>query len=383
MITIREVHGEERIRIRRLIPTYAFEASPPLTSEEIIRSYNVEDSSSRYYTLFEDDQPLVTAGDDEMQHNVRGKIVTAGSVWNVASLPQARRKGYVRQMIKHVLTQNREKNMPISLLYPFRESFYQRLGYITITRQQLVKFSTAPLAPLLKHPFEGEIELIYLPDNPQIYTAFLTDLLQQIHGFGVFNASDEIFKTYGKQSWLALARFDGEVQGVMLYRIADKAFRATRFLFKTSAAKYLMLEWIARHIDQTEEAEIRLAPYEIPQTWLADLKVTPQYVNQPMGRVVDVMQLQGIPAGEGAFTAQIIDSLLPWNNDVFHFESVDGQLQIQPAKEAEFELHIQGLTALLYGAHDVSDFVFRGWGHPSAIVRQMFPPAIPFVNEVF
>jgi hypothetical protein len=50
-------------------------------------------------------------------------------------------------------------------------------------------------------------------------------------------------------------------------------------------------------------------------------------------------------------------------------------------------LSIQGVSALVYGAHDPADFYVRGWGDPSpkvqAAMREMFPPALAHLHEMF
>ena len=55
--------------------------------------------------------------------------------------------------------------------------------------------------------------------------------------------------------------------------------------------------------------------------------------------------------------------------------------------QAECELTIQGLTALIAGTQDPQDIPLRGWGDSDpaiqAIQREMFPRAVPFMHENF
>jgi hypothetical protein len=81
------------------------------------------------------------------------------------------------------------------------------------------------------------------------------------------------------------------------------------------------------------------------------------------------------------------DSLCRWNEGTWRLETVDGRLHVSPAEGADCALRIQGLSALVYGAHDPTDFCVRGWGDPSAEVqasmRAMFPPTLPHLHEMF
>jgi hypothetical protein len=50
----------------------------------------------------------------------------------------------------------------------------------------------------------------------------------------------------------------------------------------------LLLDWIARHIDQADRAELWLPPYEHPETWLADMQVRIESQERaPMSRILD------------------------------------------------------------------------------------------------
>jgi predicted acetyltransferase len=110
-------------------------------------------------------------------------------------------------------------------------------------------------------------------------------------------------------------------------------------------------------------------------------------VRAPMSRVLDVAKIGGMAVGGGSFTAQIVDPFCPWNQGIWRFEGKDGRLAVSRAAEADCELTIQGLTALIAGAHDPEEFALRGWGSPGAAVqavqRTMFPRLSPHLHEVF
>jgi hypothetical protein len=161
-----------------------------------------------------------------------------------------------------------------------------------------------------------------------------------------------------------------------------------RFYYETSQGRYLLLQWIARHIDQADRVELWLAPAEQPETWLADMQVkTESDIRAAMGRVLDVAQIGGMMAGSGCFTARISDTLCPWNEGVWQFEPVDGALRVSTGEHPDCDLTIHGLTALVYGTHDPGDFAIRGWGNPSpavqAAMRAVFPAQTPYLHERF
>jgi predicted acetyltransferase len=193
--------------------------------------------------------------------------------------------------------------------------------------------------------------------------------------------------------WAALAKFNGNIEGLMLYRIQGEEvtkfnFVAYRFYYQTSRARYLMLNWIARHVDQADRVEIWLPENEYPETWLADIQVKVESaIRAAMSRMLDVEKVGGMDVGEGSFAAQIVDPLCPWNDGMWRFESSGGKLQVSKSSKADCQLTIQGLTALIAGTHDPQDFLLRGWGDPDpalqSVQRGMFPGMRPHLHENF
>jgi hypothetical protein len=179
----------------------------------------------------------------------------------------------------------------------------------------------------------------------------------------------------------------------MLYRVLGEEvtkfnFEALRFYYQTSRARYLMLNWIARHIDQAERAELWLPADEYPETWLADFQVKIESViRAAMCRVLDVEKIGGMNVGEGNFSARIIDPLCPWNEGVWCFESNQGKLQVSKTSKADCELTIPGLTTLIAGVHDPQDIPLRSWGDVDASIQAVqhgiFPGMNPFLHENF
>jgi predicted acetyltransferase len=392
-ITIRRMSSEEILEAMFPLTSYAFRASPPFSGEEEWQETIRQRQGVSYYALFEGKAAVATVASTAMSQQVRGALFPAGGIWGVATHPGARRKGYCRRLMVDLLAAEREEGRALSCLYPFRESFYERLGYVTFPAARTATLKPASLAPLLGQDLGGQIELLLIGDGYDLYRDYLHRLQRRVHGLGLFVHGDQAQAQKSNRSWLALAQVDGEPAGLLLYELKGEevtqfTLRAYRFYYDNSRARYLLLQWIARHVDQASQAELWLPCYEHPETWLADLQVrTESQARAPMARVVDVAGLGGMGTGPGRFSARIADPLCPWNEASWHFESVDGHLQVGPARRAECDLTIQALSALVYGTHDPGDFAFRGWGPPpaalQATLRAIFPPLLPHLHEYF
>jgi predicted acetyltransferase len=390
--TIREIHGDEMLEIVYWLDSYAFYPSPPMPDKAERQEMLKQRVGLTHFALFEDDTPVACVGATPLIQQVRGTMYRIGGILDVATHPAARRKGYSRHVLARTLAAIRNDGRPLSCLYPFRESFYERLGYVTFPLPRRAKLTPLALLPLLKKDLGGEVELVLIGDGYDTYRAYLRKLQRHIHGMAIFE-KEQRASAQRNRHWLAMAKADGELVGMMEYalkgeRLMEFNLRARRFYYDTSQAKYLLLAWIARHADQASQVEIWLPPFEQPETWLEDMKITMEAVFiSPMGRVLDVAKIGGMQTGPGRFAARITDPLCPWNEGAWQFETIDGVLQVSPTDQADCDLSIQALAALVYGTNDPDSFAIRGWGNPSPqvqeVMRTMFPPMVPYLHEFF
>lgn len=391
-ITTRHLDGEEMLEALFTLNQYSLHPSPPFQKKEDWMAIVRERKGVTCHAVFEDDSPVSITVSTAMTQNMRGMLYPASGVWGVSTHPSARRKGYCRQAMASLLSAERDSGKVFSNLYPFRESFYERLGYVSFPLTNIAKLAPSSLSPVLKMELDGEIELKLIGEAYETYRDYLAEMRLHTHGMGFFDFGDKA-SANRNNLWAALAKFDGKTEGLMLYRIQGEEvtkfnFVAYRFYYQTSRVRYLMLDWIARHVDQADRVEIWLPADEYPETWLADIQVRMESASRAsMSRVLDVERIGGMNVGEGGFSAQIIDPLCPWNEGTWRFEANRGKLQVTRTSKAECQLTVQGLTALIAGTHDPQDFPLRGWGNPQpglqSVLREMFPKMSPFLHENF
>jgi len=394
--TIRQLDGDEFLDAFYPLTTYAFRPSPPLPDQEEWKEIVRQRKGLTTFVLFEDQTPVASVVSSQMTQAIRGTVFGMGGVWGVATRPEARRKGYSKRLFSHLISPIRDSGRPFSCLYPFRESFYQRFGYTTFPHPKKIKFKPAALLPLLDMELDGSVETSLYGDDYDSYREYTHNMQESVHGMALFDHGNPA-KAKREDQWQAKAIVDGEQVGLMLYKleggsVTNYTLRVSRFYTQTSQARYLLLAWIARHIDQAGQVEMWLPPYEKPETWQADINIKAQPVARaPMGRIIDIEHIGGMKTGlvsrSESFTAQIDDPLCEWNQGIWSFESRDGWLMVRPASSADCRLAINGLSALVYGTHDPADFQFRDWGNPSselqAVMRELFPPKIPYIHELF
>ncbi|GAB5491773.1 MAG: GNAT family N-acetyltransferase [Phototrophicaceae bacterium] len=388
MTDIRYIHIDDLITHYAPAVRYSFYPSPPVDLSDFKNQRPLYEDTITL-GVFENDKAVATAKIIPMTQNIRGVIYPMGGVAGVTSNPTTRRKGHVKALMLRLFEEMRSLNMPVSTLYPFRESFYERLGYSLFNHIKSVRFNASDMKPLLNKDFAGSVDFVNNKDAWDIGRAFIRQYQTKIHGMGLFTdkALDFLYGT--DDYWLAIARDDnGTVIGTMAYKI--KAFQGTfeihRFFTENSLGRYLLLQFIAKHIDQVSDVHFKTLPaHEFPETWFSDLstKYDPDIWLTPMGRVIDVLKLAGMKVGEGKIAIKVEDEFCPWNNGIFSFEAHNGRLSVSEADTGDCALSIQAISALIYGTHNPNDFQWRGWGNPSReqiqVLESLFPRESPYL----
>lgn len=392
-VDIRIVAPEDFVHLR--VGAYAFGASPSKPDPEAATARLKYFEHSTGFGAFDGSTALATASVLTMTENIRGKLMPMGGIGGVASLPEGRRQGHVRSLLTYTFEVMHERDIAVSTLYPFRDSFYERLGYAQFPQTRFAIIKPQNLAPLLRESLPGETTQVDIATGFDDWWGFQERLIAERHGFSLVNISRAQQLKDDNGSWVALVREDGVITGSMTFKITGytKDLIADSFHYTTAAARYQLLAWVARHVDQVKQAVIELGPDEHPETWYRDIYAESSTENEhawpsPMGRVISVAGLDGIAAGaDAAISFRLVDDFCPWNNDVWTLTGDGGRLQVQPGGDPVCHLTIQGLSALVWTGEDPATFGIRHWGDPDAAAQDtlsaLFPPLKPELNEKF
>lgn len=391
-IDIRIVDHDEFVEFD--VNHYAFGTTPAARNLDDARKRIPYLADATAIAAFEDGQPQATAVVHSMTQHVRGRILPMGGIGGVASLPAGRRKGTVRKLMASSFEVMRDRGENVSALYPFRDSFYERLGYAGFPKPRYVKLKPEALGPLVRMPKPGDIEQVPMSEGFDAWRGFLETYQHDHHGFSLKALSNAVSDRDENAAWIAFVREHGEITGAMTFRITGYggSLHAETFYYRTSTARYQLLDWIGRHVDQVKDAWIKLGPREFPELWYGDLNAEIGTTFEhawpaPMARIVAVAGLGGLEAGDGRIAIDLVDELCPWNAAVWTLTGSGGLLAVEAGGTPQSRITIQGLSALVYSGHDPADFVYRAWGDPGAgaqrTLRSLFPPAFPLLHEQF
>jgi predicted acetyltransferase len=390
---IRQIAAAERVDTMFPLQAYAFEptADPDAMRADYLGRVRYYESCTNLIAE-EDGEARACAVAFPMRQNVRGKLLDMAGIASVASHPGYRRRGYVRALLTRLLTQHRDAGAAVSVLWPFRPSFYARFGYVGLPQHRRVVFDPAGIATAVLDD-HGTVERLPMRAAFDEYDAFVRRVHGTRHGFAVFDAVRTA--EFGKSDqWVALARdHERQVIGAVAYRISGFGgeLQAHHLLAAEPLGRALLLQFLGRHADQVRTVGVTVGTDDVPELWGVDLAVTttarvalPDNA-APMARILDVGGLQGMRVGDGGVTVDVVDDELI--EGTYRLESDAGRLRTDRGGRAEARLTAAGLAGLVYGVLDPIDVVTRGLGVIDAPavepLRALFPRTLPYVFASF
>jgi hypothetical protein len=399
-VKIRRIGPEERRSFALPLQAYAFEGSPPSAEDaESWRRHLPYSIGNTTLVAMVDDEPQAAASAIPMRQNVRGAVLPMAGVSGVATHPLARRRGHVRALLTHLLRESRDAGQVVSALYPFRPSFYARFGYVGLPQVKRVTFAPGDLAALLGTALPGEVRLERIKEGYAAYRALTERLLAERHGFSTAPDYRAVRLRDADERWLLTARVDDELVAAVTYAITGYAgdLVADDLLYTTPVGRALLLQFLARHVDQVARVVAMLAPDDMPELWLTDLPAVTEVRTSfpdtpaPMARVLSVAGLAGMEAGPGVVAIEVVDD--PLLAGRYLLDGTTGKLEVAatsgagPTAAPGARLTAAGLSALVYGVLAPAEVVVRGLGEvPLDAARQLtalFDRLVPYVFAHF
>lgn len=394
---IRHVTADERETTIFPLGAYAFSPSPWTQAEvEAQRRYRPYQADMVTLVAQEGGETLAGVSAHPMRQNVRGVVLPMAGIAAVASHPSARRRGLVRVLLDRLLRDMRDDGRPVSTLYPFRPSFYERFGFVGLPRVRTTAFDPAGLAHLLRAELPGTVTRLHVRDGFAEHRALSLRLLGERHGFSVFSDRRAERVRDLEEKWVAVARADGEVVGAVTYRIErhDGDLAADDLLVTGPVGRALLLQFFARHVDQVSRVVLSVGTDEVPELWGTDLaahteaRVLHPRSPAPMARILSLEALVGLSAGPGAVSVEVVGDALV--GGLYRLQGDGGRLaveRLQPGGTPDATMSVAGLSGLVYGVLDPVDVSVRGFGTvgPDAAgeLRSLFPRASPYLFSDF
>jgi predicted acetyltransferase len=385
---------ETVLKMRR----YAFgDTSPePHAADEVASAIPAE-----ILAVFEDGVMAASLHCFTTPQSVRGVLKPMGGIGAVATDPEKRNRGFAREMMKTTLMEMAARGDVVSMLMPFKETFYAHYGYVTANANLTVKVPIPSMAYALQNdPAKAYTsERFDIVNGRELLQRFMRDVgVRQYHGLALFdNMPASMWLAWHGKCQIVVVLKDGQPRAMARFRktgyLGTGELHVTDAYWTDPAARTALLSFFAAHRDQVGAAKF-LVPFENScQKWFRDLPFgfgTEVRGIPWMVRVLDPVEaVTALPAAErGEVALELKDEWIASNNAVFTFRSDGETLSGSRGGNPAMRLDIRGLSALIYGTLPLSEIVYRGWagdvpGAPAALLESWFPPRVLFNTFYF
>ncbi|WP_157037565.1 GNAT family N-acetyltransferase [Ornithinibacillus californiensis] len=283
---------------------------------------------------------------------VHGKQMHMGGVSSVATWPEFRRNGLVKELLTNALNDMRKNGQVLSYLHPFSVPFYRKFGYELAFNE---KIYTIPFEKLKRNwDAKGYVRRrepdVSLLNN--VYNSYAKRYTGAI-------ARDEKWwkqRVLKDDAHLAVAYDESGIPvGYIHFEVKDKKFTVIEMAYSSLTGLKLLMQFISNHDSMAETVEL-VVPENDNIPLLLDeprfeTKVDPYF----MARVVNVKEFLKQFPFEGSATDESIslyveDLIIPENSGLYNIrQSSGGVTQIKSRSQAEVTCTIQQFTAMFLG----------------------------------
>ncbi|ELY88470.1 GNAT family N-acetyltransferase [Natrinema altunense] len=303
-----------------------------------------------------------------LESRVRDENHRTAGLASVATPPEHRRRGYVRQLLADSLAEYRDRDIRFSVLWPFSYRFYRQYGWDTCNRivthecePSVLSFATAAV-----DRDAGSIRRFAADEFESLRPAY--EAHADRYALALERDADwwryRVFAGHDRDPFVYAYERDGHVRGYLVYTLdgemGDRTMAVSEFVSADRDATLSLLSFCHDHASQVERVRLR-APAALP---LRDLARDPDRIEThvedgPMVRIVDVAETLSAlsdPALDVDLTIAVEDPLAEWNEGVFrlavtadHADCTRLGDRSASAVDADARLEIGALSQLVVG----------------------------------
>jgi predicted acetyltransferase len=330
--------------------------------------------ASRALAAFDAGKPVALAGAYKFDLSVPGgQLPCAGVTW-IGVLPTHRRRGILRDFMKHQLEDVREWGEPIAALWASEAGIYGRFGYGQAAPNAHMKSDCARFA--LREDGVGSIRLVdaekalelFWPVYERVRAGRAGMISRDERWWKEHRLADpERWRRGASTKFFAAVEIDGRVEGYALYRVKDEwqdgfARGEVRVIeaLATSAAAEKVLWRFLHEIDLTVRVE---AYYFDAGSPLPLLVRDPRALGVRVGdghwlRLVDLdaaLKARSYRPGE-SIVLEVTDELCPWNAGRYRVGDDAGRTE----DTADLGIDVADLASAYLGGFDFHRLAHAG-----------------------
>ncbi|GAB6461045.1 GNAT family N-acetyltransferase [Bacillus cereus] len=274
-----------------------------------------------------------------------------GGVAGVATYPEYRRSGYVKELLQHSLQTMKKDGYTVSMLHPFAVAFYRKYGWELCANLLVCHLTKSDL--VMKKQVNGTVKRFNKENHPEEVEKLYETFAERFSGMLVRNEKWWLQAVYED---LTLAIYYDEnktAAGYMLYKIENYKMTVDEFVPLHNEARNGLWNFICQHDSMIKELEMTVSENEQLLYTLQEPRVKTEIKPYFMGRIVDVEQfLKQYELNWNNVQQEVIlhitDSFAPWNNVSVRLVNYEITIIEEPMDKG-IKLDINALSTILLG----------------------------------
>ncbi|WP_068677053.1 enhanced intracellular survival protein Eis [Oceanobacillus sp. Castelsardo] len=290
--------------------------------------------------------------------NINGASVEMGGISSVATWPEYRRKGMVKDLLFHALQKMRENGQLVSYLHPFSVPFYRKYGW----EMAFAKMKYEIPMENIKKNWDGSGYVKRAESDISIFNTVYHTYMDQFNGSLI---RDE--KWWEQRVWkhkpLKVVAYNNEHKpdGYLIFSVKDRIFKVDELAYCSLNGLKILLQFMANHDSMADQIHIDVPESDNLPVLLDEprfgQKVSPYF----MARIVDVnsflkqyvsqLQLKGV-----SLQLHVQDDFIPDNSGTYYLKEVNGKMDVTQEKGIKenkgnigISCNIQQLTTMFFG----------------------------------
>ncbi|EEM59473.1 GNAT family N-acetyltransferase [Bacillus thuringiensis serovar mexicanensis] len=274
-----------------------------------------------------------------------------GGVAGVATYPEYRRSGYVKELLQHSLQTMKKDGYTVSMLHPFAVTFYRKYGWELCANLLVCHMTKSDL--VMKKQVNGTVKRFNKESHPEEVEKLYETFAERFSGMLVRNEKWWLQAVYDD---LTLAIYYDENQtaaGYMLYKIENYKMTVEEFVPLHNEARNGLWNFICQHDSMIKDLEMTVSENEPLLYTLQEPRVKTEIKPYFMGRIVDVEQfLKQYELNWNNVQQEVIlhitDSFAQWNNITVRIANHEITIIEEPIDKG-IKLDINALSTILFG----------------------------------
>ncbi|PAW43476.1 GNAT family N-acetyltransferase [Bacillus toyonensis] len=312
-----------------------------------------------------------------------------GGVAGVATYPEYRRSGYVKELLQDSLQTMKKDGYTVSMLHPFAVSFYRKYGWELCANLVTCHMTKSDL--VMKKQVNGTVKRFNKENHPEEVEKLYEVFAERFSGMLVREKNWWLQAVYDDLTLAIYYDENKRAAGYMLYKIENYKMTVEEFVPLHNEARNGLWNFICQHDSMIKELEMTVSENETLLYSLQEPRVKTEIKPYFMGRIVDVEQfLKQYELNWNNVQQEVIlhitDAFAPWNNVTVRLANHEITI-VEETTEKGIKLDINALSAIMFGYKRPLELneleLISGSDEAIRSIENLVPVRKPFIYDFF